>query len=411
MLAELFSSSHPAQGFVDLRDGDERSTTQLSDVKSSPPLSLFASLWMYMLNVESLAGIALVWSEFVKELRFRWDRFEELPRTGVPGSDPQRFCRLFQRLQMLNWCIQQRRLRNETAKKAALGGWSTEEFDNVSSGDEQDDGKQQAKATIETAKGEGVKNVLQMSLLLFPERKMCEPETQDAGIAATEDMQDEREQLLLALGEGEKAAEMRRQIQEGSLLSDMESFKAANPGCVLADFVRWHSPKDWIVLEDSKEKADQQSVFVYEEAGVKKIGKLSSRMVKKKKEKIMELSVFFFDVFFHLFQDGCEPERVAPTLGECDCSKCGKAKAFDRPCQGRRACTECFGAHSAFTAPSSGNADCTLGCSPLVCSVSLCIAPTSLPTIGPSGSCTTRRGINSKLARGLWTGRFGRECC
>ena len=25
----------------------------------------------------------------------------------------------------------------------------------------------------------------------------------------------------------------------------MESFKAANPGCVLADFVRWHSPRDW----------------------------------------------------------------------------------------------------------------------------------------------------------------------
>ena len=29
------------------------------------------------------------------------------------------------------------------------------------------------------------------------------------------------------------------------LFSDMESFKAANPGCVLADFVRWHSPRDW----------------------------------------------------------------------------------------------------------------------------------------------------------------------
>ena len=27
--------------------------------------------------------------------------------------------------------------------------------------------------------------------------------------------------------------------------TDMESFKAANPGCVLADFVRWHSPRDW----------------------------------------------------------------------------------------------------------------------------------------------------------------------
>ncbi|MCL4125107.1 UNVERIFIED_CONTAM: hypothetical protein GTU68_008503, partial [Idotea baltica] len=31
-----------------------------------------------------------------------------------------------------------------------------------------------------------------------------------------------------------------------SLLSDMESFKAANPGSVLEDFVRWYSPRDWI---------------------------------------------------------------------------------------------------------------------------------------------------------------------
>ncbi|KAF2538550.1 hypothetical protein F2Q68_00021708 [Brassica cretica] len=29
------------------------------------------------------------------------------------------------------------------------------------------------------------------------------------------------------------------------LLSDMQAFKAANPGCILEDFVRWHSPPDW----------------------------------------------------------------------------------------------------------------------------------------------------------------------
>ncbi len=34
-------------------------------------------------------------------------------------------------------------------------------------------------------------------------------------------------------------------MQSASLLSDMESFKAANPGAVLGDFVRWHSPRDW----------------------------------------------------------------------------------------------------------------------------------------------------------------------
>ena len=28
-----------------------------------------------------------------------------------------------------------------------------------------------------------------------------------------------------------------------------QAFKAANPGCVLQDFVRWHSPRDWIVAD------------------------------------------------------------------------------------------------------------------------------------------------------------------
>ena len=39
--------------------------------------------------------------------------------------------------------------------------------------------------------------------------------------------------------------QVRARLQSAQLLSDMESFKAANPGCVLADFVRWHSPRDW----------------------------------------------------------------------------------------------------------------------------------------------------------------------
>jgi hypothetical protein len=39
--------------------------------------------------------------------------------------------------------------------------------------------------------------------------------------------------------------QVRAKIQSAQLLSDMESFKAANPSCVLDDFVRWHSPRDW----------------------------------------------------------------------------------------------------------------------------------------------------------------------
>lgn len=36
------------------------------------------------------------------------------------------------------------------------------------------------------------------------------------------------------------------------LLSDMEAFKAANPQCVFADFIRWYSPRDWIEEESGE---------------------------------------------------------------------------------------------------------------------------------------------------------------
>ncbi|GKB32192.1 ribonuclease H-like domain-containing protein [Tanacetum coccineum] len=40
------------------------------------------------------------------------------------------------------------------------------------------------------------------------------------------------------------------------LLSDMKAFKGANPGCISVDFVRWHSPPDWMeppLDDESKE--------------------------------------------------------------------------------------------------------------------------------------------------------------
>ena len=44
--------------------------------------------------------------------------------------------------------------------------------------------------------------------------------------------------------------QLRARMQSASLFSDMQSFKAANPGASLADFVRWYSPRDWIETEE-----------------------------------------------------------------------------------------------------------------------------------------------------------------
>ncbi|KAJ3074792.1 Rab3 GTPase-activating protein catalytic subunit [Podochytrium sp. JEL0797] len=89
------------------------------------------------------------------------------------------------------------------------------------------------------------------------------PLCQESGLL-TEDMIQEQEQILLSLGNGPEAAGIRARMQTGQLKSDMESFKAANAGAELEDFVRWHSPRDWIVDEE----------------GAGGMGKLSERMGK-----------------------------------------------------------------------------------------------------------------------------------
>ncbi|KAJ2316066.1 hypothetical protein IWW52_003834 [Coemansia sp. RSA 2704] len=63
----------------------------------------------------------------------------------------------------------------------------------------------------------------------------------------TEDMLREREAVLMGLGTSSAGARQRARLQCAELISDMQAFKAANPHCALADFVRWHSPRDWIV--------------------------------------------------------------------------------------------------------------------------------------------------------------------
>lgn len=42
-------------------------------------------------------------------------------------------------------------------------------------------------------------------------------------------------------------------MMSASLLSDMESFKAANPNGKIEDFIRWYSPRDWIESDQGME--------------------------------------------------------------------------------------------------------------------------------------------------------------
>jgi hypothetical protein len=74
------------------------------------------------------------------------------------------------------------------------------------------------------------------------------PETQDEELF-TEDMLLEQMEKMSKLGGSSTDNSHHHQLQSRSLFSDMQAFKAANPTCILEDFVRWHSPKDWIVSD------------------------------------------------------------------------------------------------------------------------------------------------------------------
>lgn len=65
------------------------------------------------------------------------------------------------------------------------------------------------------------------------------PITQEPAPKTEEQLEEDAEALLRLAGGGEKGAEARARLMSASLLSDMEAFKAANPGAQLEDFIKW----------------------------------------------------------------------------------------------------------------------------------------------------------------------------
>nr|XP_032813023.1 rab3 GTPase-activating protein catalytic subunit isoform X2 [Petromyzon marinus] len=91
----------------------------------------------------------------------------------------------------------------------------------------------------------------------------------------TEDMLEEQTEVLAKLGTSAEGAHLRARMQSACLLSDMESFKAANPGCRLEDFVRWYSPRDYEEVPPDEDAADSSELGA---PAVAPRGRLSARM-------------------------------------------------------------------------------------------------------------------------------------
>ncbi|KAK9768903.1 hypothetical protein K7432_000132 [Basidiobolus ranarum] len=133
--------------------------------------------------------------------------------------------------------------------------------------DEQSDVSSEEPFELDESTREGHSYPSKDLLLLDTRETLWIPETQEPEIM-TEDMLLKRAQAFEDLGTSEEGASERARLQCSQLKSDMEAFKAANPGCTLSDFVRWHSPRDWVI----EEGADINNPVK---------GKLSARMVKE----------------------------------------------------------------------------------------------------------------------------------
>lgn len=114
-------------------------------------------------------------------------------------------------------------------------------------------------------KREGHKVLVQNKFLLKTHKPMYTPMTQAMGPMTTDWMDVHREAIErvteIYLNHGNSTdsnisgnKNLRARMQSRQLVSDMQAFKAANPDCILEDFVRWHSPRDWSEGEGLSER-------------------------------------------------------------------------------------------------------------------------------------------------------------
>ncbi|XP_028768976.1 rab3 GTPase-activating protein catalytic subunit isoform X2 [Neltuma alba] len=309
VMRELF---HEGVQHADLFDGGHKTSRA---IKGAPLASLFAqfclhALWFGNCNIRA---IAVLWIEFVREVRWCWEESQPLPRMPVNGTIDLSTCLINQKLQMLAICIEKKQQWNEdfqdclgsedhsdsmTEDESVVGddSYTTQKpIENVSgkvdsfssAGDSHSCGRTIARDGSKTedldllndkksseSTRRGSAGIIDSMMLLKSYQSMHNPYTQEAPLM-TEDMHEERLQAVEASGD---SFNFSAQLEKEILTSDMSAFKAANPDAVFEDFIRWHSPGDW-------EEDDLEDSILQSGDGVEKSkdiwppkGRLSKRM-------------------------------------------------------------------------------------------------------------------------------------
>ncbi|CAF0919567.1 unnamed protein product [Rotaria sp. Silwood1] len=249
----LFNERPPFERRLSIVDELPNDTERTRQLKSVPKDSFVYRLVVCFTTICSLPStnhlrsIAHLWFDVVQELRRYWETGKLI--SGLESGSPNlSFSKFYQNLQMLNCCIEHR-LRHQN---------DTTNIDNPIEQDDDDDDDQFYECSSNSSPSKSNQTELQPEgrlkpygdlKLLHTNEILYVPITQECP-PATEDMLDEQTTVLTSLGSGEDATLLRAKMQSRSLLSDMESFKAANPLGTIEDFVRWYSPRDWVETEE-----------------------------------------------------------------------------------------------------------------------------------------------------------------
>ncbi|KAL0710220.1 hypothetical protein Bca4012_017198 [Brassica carinata] len=222
------------------------------DLHAAPPDSFVVKLAEVIGSFRTPRRMALFWFKVVNELRRFWNEEKHIPCIPVDENPDLKSCLLHQWLQVINCCLD-RKARCIAASEALDAAMSQASSANEESDNSEAMGSPVSLLFAKTSTGElvlrlGAHHQVENLTMLETGEAVYAPVTQD-GPLLTEDLIKETEELVLRTGSMGAGC--------SQLLSDMQAFKAANPGCTLEDFVRWHSPPDW--TENDTSSGDDSS--------------------------------------------------------------------------------------------------------------------------------------------------------
>ncbi|KAI4321963.1 hypothetical protein MLD38_035281 [Melastoma candidum] len=240
------------------------------DIHAVPPETFVAKLSEVIGSLRTMRDMALFWCKAVDELRRLWS--EEQHISGIPPDlvPDLNCCLLYQQLQVINCCVSRKRRHSATVESLDSKIKEAEATSKAEESASQNYCYSCPDLYARLTTGEmvmrlGADHPCPDLTMLETGEPVYSPVTQE-GPLLTEDLIRETEEFILRTGSVGAGC--------SQLLSDMQAFKAANPGCILEDFVRWHSPPDWTEAEEVPENENSPDQLSSK-------GRLSSRMQKE----------------------------------------------------------------------------------------------------------------------------------